>query len=603
MQLQNIRNFCIIAHIDHGKSTLADRLLQLTGAVSSREFRDQFLDAHEIERERGITIKAKAVVLKYQYQNQEYLLNLIDTPGHVDFSYEVLRSLKACEGALLLVDATQGVQAQTMANTILAREAHLKIIPVINKIDLPTAHPDEVTEEMQNSLGIAAGEIIRVSAKEGTNVSAILEAVVEKIPPPQGNSGGPPQGLIFDSVYDEYRGVIIYVRMINGAIKRDDEVVMLNTNRICKVEEVGKFNPRMFPVEKLTAGEVGYIIGGIKNIRDIKIGDTITLNSTRESVSPLPGYREPLPMVYCGFYPSIDSDFKELKKAVERLSLNDSSFSYEPETSEALGFGFRCGFLGLLHMEIIQERLERDEGVSVIQTAPTVTYEVLFKEANETKTIRVDNPAKLPDESKLVELREPLVRLSLIIPTESIGQIMQLCENRRGKVVRTEYISPQRVILTYDMPLSEIIFDFYDKLKSITHGFGTMDYVFMGYQTEDLVKLRILVADLEVDAFSTIVHHSRAEALGRQIITILRKEIPRHLFQVALQASIGKRIIARENIKPLGKNVTSRCSGGDITRKRKLWDKQKAGKRKLKNVGRVEIPQEVFLSVLSRRES
>ena len=601
MSLENIRNFCIIAHIDHGKSTLADRLLELTGTITQREFREQFLDDNVIERERGITIKAKAVVLKYQYQGQSYMLNLIDTPGHVDFSYEVLRSLKACDGVLLLVDATQGVQAQTVANALLAEESKLKVIPIVNKIDLPTARPVEVMAEMENILAIDSEEVIKVSAKSGLNADKVLEAIVKHIPPPEGDPEQPLQGLIFDSVYNDYRGVIIYLRVVNGSLKRDDEVVMMNTKRVFKVEEVGKFNPRMFSTKKLEAGEVGYVVGGIKNIRDIKIGDTLTL-ADRPTKKALPGYHEPLPMVYCGFYPTRDTDFKEVKKSIERLSLNDSSFSFEPENSEALGFGFRCGFLGLLHMEIVQERLEREEEVSVIQTAPTVTYEVLIKEPSGMKTIRIDNPAKLPDEAKIVEFREPVVRLSLIMRAESIGPIMQLCTNRRGIFIRTEYLSPQRVILTYDMPLAEIIYDFYDKLKSVTRGYGTMDYALMGYRASDLVKLRILVGGVEVDAFSTISHRDGAESKGREIIKVLRKEIPRHLFQVALQASIGKRIVARESIKALAKNVTGKCYGGDITRKRKLWDKQKEGKKKMKNIGRVEIPQEAFLAVLGRRE-
>jgi len=599
--ISNIRNFCIIAHIDHGKSTLADRILELTKAISPRELRDQFLDSNEIERERGITIKAKSISLDYQYNNQPYLLNLIDTPGHVDFSYEVLRSLKACEGALLLVDATQGVQAQTVANALLAEDANLEIIPLINKIDAPLARPDTVKEEMEHVLGINPEKITLVSAKEGTNVPEVLERIVREIPPPSGSLKAPLQALIFDSVYDPYRGVVVYVRVVNGVIKKGAEILMLNANHIFQVEEVGKFKPKMVPIDELCAGEVGYVISGIKNIRDVKIGDTITLTKI-EGVQPLPGYREPLPMVFCGLYPSTNSNFRELQTALERLSLNDSSFQYEPETSAALGNGFRCGFLGLLHMEIAQERLIREEGAEVIQTAPNVTYEVVLREGGMLKTIRIDNPAKFPDEGSLVEIREPMVRLSLIIPAESIGSIMKLCEQRRGRHIKTEYISPTRVILNYDIPLAEIIYDFYDKLKSATRGYGTMDYSFVDYETADLIKLRILVHGVEVDALSTIVHHSVAEFKGRQIIRILRKEIPKHLFEIALQASIGKRIVARETIKPLAKNVVGKCYGGDITRKRKLWEKQKEGKKRLKSVGQVEIPQKAFMSVLSSEE-
>lgn len=600
-----IRNFCIIAHIDHGKSTLADRILELTGAVSPREFHDQFLDSHEIERERGVTIKAKAVTLRYQYQGQDYILNLIDTPGHVDFSYEVLRSLKACEGALLVVDATQGVQAQTVANITLAREAHLKIIPIINKIDLAQARPDEVVEEMKITLGINPEEIIRVSAKHGTNVPAVLEAVVQQVPAPVEIKLAPLRALIFDSIYNDYRGVIAYVRVVDGSIKKGTEVIMLHTNQSFKVEEVGIFKPRMLEVNCLSNGEVGYVIGGIRNIHDVKIGDTITLASHVASmggVKPLPGYQEPVPMVFCGFYPINSANFNQLKTALERLSLNDSAFCSEPEESVALGNGFRCGFLGLFHMEILRERLVRDENVEVVQTAPNVTYEVVIKEEGHVKTMRMDNPAKLPDENKLVEIREPMVRVSLILPVENIGGVYQLCETRRGRLVETKYISSTRVILIYDIPLGEIIYDFYDKLKSTTRGYGTMDYTFIGYEPGNLVKLRILVAGVEVDAFSNMVHFTKAESRGRRIIQVLRKEIPRHLFQIALQASVGKRIVARENIKPLVKNVTGKCYGGDITRKRKLWAKQKEGKKRLKTIGRVEIPQQAFMAVLSAEE-
>ncbi|MEW6027708.1 MAG: translation elongation factor 4 [Planctomycetota bacterium] len=599
--MQNIRNFCIIAHIDHGKSTLADRLLELTGAVSARELRNQFMDNGEIERERGITIKAKAVLLKYRLNNQNYILNLIDTPGHVDFSYEVLRSLKACEGALLLVDASQGVQAQTVANSLVAMEANLKIIPVINKIDMPAANIEAVRDEIQNILGIPPEEIINVSAKQGTNADKILEAVVNRIPPPTGDLNKPLKALIFDAVYDDFRGVVIFVRMIDGSVKANDEIIMIRNNRAFKVEEVGIFTPKMVKVQKLSAGDVGYIISGIRNSREVKIGDTITLEGATE-VAPLPGYREPLPMVFAGFYPTQDSDFNVLKKALEKLSLNDSAFTFEPETSEALGMGFRCGFLGLLHMDVIKERLRREQKADVVQTAPNVPYEVTITEGGLSKTLRIDNPAMFPDETTIREVKEPIVKLSIIIPSENIGNIMALCENKRGEHIKTEYISPTRVILHYDIPMGEIIYDFYDKLKSATHGFGTMDYVFIGYKPGDLVKLRIFVANVEVDAFSAIVHRDVAESKGRRIIHTLRSEIPRHLFQVALQAAVGKRIVARENISPLAKHVTGKCYGGDITRKRKLWAKQKEGKKKMKSIGSVEIPQSAFIAVLSGEE-
>lgn len=599
--IKNIRNFSIIAHIDHGKSTLADRILEITGAISPREFRDQYLDDNEIERERGITIKSKSASLLYKYNNEQYLLNLIDTPGHVDFSYEVLRSLKACEGAVLLVDASQGVQAQTVANTFLAVDSNLELIPVINKIDSPLARPSEVREEMKKILSIEPEKTSLVSAKEGTNITEVIERVIREVPPPQGDISKPLQALIFDSVYDPYRGVVIYVRLINGSIKRDDEIIMINAKQEFEVEEVGIFKPKMTRVKELKAGDVGYVISGIKNIREVKIGDTITLKKSPQ-VRALPGYREPLPMVFCGFYPTTDSNYKDLQTALERLGLNDSSFNYEPETSEALGYGFRCGFLGLLHMEIVQERLSREEEVEVVQTAPNVTYEVLVREKGELKTLRIDNPARFPEEHNIVEIREPMIRLSIIIPSENIGTIMKLCDNRRGRLIKTEYISSTRVILNYDIPLAEIIYDFYDKLKSATRGYGTMDYSFTDYQASDLTRLKILVGGVEVDALSVIIHRSMAESKGRQIIKILREEIPRHLFQVALQASVGKRIIARENIKPLAKNVTGKCYGGDITRKRKLWAKQKEGKKRLKSVGKVEIPQKAFLAVLSGDE-
>ncbi|MFH1226365.1 MAG: translation elongation factor 4 [Planctomycetota bacterium] len=593
--LGDIRNFCIIAHIDHGKSTLADRFLEITNTVESRKMVGvkQYLDSNAIERERGVTIKAKAVAMHYK----NYQLNLIDTPGHVDFSYEVLKSLRACEGALLLVDATQGVQAQTVANALLAQQANLMIIPVINKIDHPTAMIDIIKEEMKNTLDVKPEDILLVSAKDGTNVEELLDAVIDFVPPPVGDPAAPLQALIFDSVYNEFRGVIIYVRLINGTIKAGDFVRMMRTNEDYEVEEVGKFNPGMFSTQKLTAGDVGYIIAGIRNIRDVKVGDTVTHKETLD-VPALPGYLEPLPMVFTGFYPTNDTEFKDLQRALDRLGLNDASFTFEPETSEALGLGFRCGFLGLFHMEIIQERLEREEKAQLIRTAPNVPYEIVMNDHNRVRTIKIENPAMFPEDTQIIEIREPIVRVKLIVPADAIGTMMQLCENRRGKHIKTEYISQIRVILSYDLPLAEIIYDFYDKLKSATHGYGTMDYALMGYQPSDIVKLRILVGGKEVDAFSAIVHRDQAESKGRRIIQILRERIPRHLFQIALQASMGKRIVARENIAPMAKNVTGKCYGGDITRKRKLWSKQKEGKKKMKSVGLVDIPQEVFLAVM-----
>ena len=595
MNINQIRNFCIIAHIDHGKSTLADRLLQKVNAISPRKFRDQILDNMELERERGITIKASAVALDYRKNGETYSLNLIDTPGHVDFSYEVSRSLSACEGALLLVDAAQGIEAQTITNAYLAIEKNLEIVPVINKIDLKYARPQEVIKEIENILGMKSDEILRVSAKTGIGIDDIFDAIIKKMPPPEGDLDAPLRALIFDSVYDDYRGVIIYIRIFDGVIKTGDNFFMMKTNRSFEVAELGLFRPEMTPVDVLSAGVVGYCIANIKSLHDVHIGDTVTLTKRRATVS-LPGYRRPLPMVYCGLYPATNVDFKPLRDAVEKLWLNDSSFTYEPETSQALGFGFRCGFLGLLHMEIVQERLERESNVNIVQTAPTVTYEVLTFNGN---VIMVDNPEKLPPVNEINEFREPIVNAKIILPTEYIGAIMQLAEERRAKYKSTEYLSEKRVILTYDIPLGEIIFDFYDKLKSLTRGYGTLDYEFIGYVPEDLVKLDILVAEERVDALSCIAHRQKAEAKGRKLVKKLKKEISRHLFEVLIQAAIGSRVIARETIRPISKNVTAKCYGGDVTRKRKLLEKQKEGKKRMKSIGRVEISQSAFLSVLS----
>ncbi|HHT9152048.1 MAG TPA: translation elongation factor 4 [Candidatus Hypogeohydataceae bacterium YC40] len=598
MNIDKIRNFCIIAHIDHGKSTLADRLLQSTQTVSSRDFRDQVLDDMDLERERGITIKASAVTMNYTKDGKDYVLNLIDTPGHVDFSYEVFRSLAACEGAILLVDAAQGVEAQTVANAYLAIEKNLEIIPVLNKIDLQQARPQEVIEEMEKTLGILPKEVLKVSAKTGLGIDELFKAVIERVPPPKGNPQGPLSGLIFDSVYDDYRGVIVYLRIFDGSLRRGDRIHMMKTQRSFEVAEVGVFRPKMTPVEALHTGEVGYLAASIKSIHDVEIGDTVTHEKERASVA-LPGYQRPLAMVYCGLYPTADTDLVPLRVALEKLSLNDSSFTFEPERSPALGFGFRCGFLGLLHMEIVQERLERESNVSIIQTAPSVTYEIVNKKG-EVNTI--DNPDHVPDEGEIVEFREPVVAMKLVIPSQYIGAVMAIAEERRGKYVSTEYLSEKRVILTYELPLAEVIFDFYDKLKSATRGYGTMDYTFLGYRPAELVKLDILVGGKKVDALSSIVHEDQAYYKGKKLAKKLREEIPRHLFEVVIQAAIGSRIIARESIRPMRKDVTAKCYGGDITRKRKLLEKQKEGKKRMKSVGSVEIPQEAFLSVLTPNE-
>jgi len=590
----HIRNFCIVAHIDHGKSTLADRLLELTDTVSQRKIREQFLDSNELERERGITIKAKAVAMEWK----GYQLNLIDTPGHVDFTYEVSRSLAACEGAVLLVDCTQGVQAQTVANTLLALENNLEIVPALNKIDLPTAQIDESIEEMESSLGVKAEEILQVSGKTGMGAEELLAHVIKTVPAPDGDPKSPLRAMIFDSEYDDYRGVIVYIRLIDGTLQKGDKIRFVGTDREAEIEEVGVFRPEPEKVKSLTAGQVGYVMANIRSIRDIQIGDTI-VEKENVDAEALPGYKEPVPMVYCGFYPTGDTDYEMLKKALERLSLNDSSFSFQSETSEALGFGYRCGFLGLLHMEIIQERLEREEKVQLIQTAPNVTYEVV---TNKGETLRIDNPTKLPDDGLITEWREPLALAKIIIPTEFIGNVMGLCGDRRGEYVRTTYISPIRVILEYHIPFSEIVFDFYDKLKSGTRGYGTLDYTIEKYEPAELCRLRILVGGIEVDALSTIVAREFSARKGRAMLKILRKEIPRQMFEVALQASVGKKVIAREDIRALSKNVTAKCYGGDISRKRKLWEKQKEGKKRMKAVGRVEIPQEAFMAVLKSNE-
>jgi len=596
MELDRIRNFSIVAHIDHGKSTLADRFLERTGAITAREFREQLLDDMDLERERGITIKAHAVRLMHTIGGKEYMLNLIDTPGHVDFTYEVSRSLKACDGAVLLVDASQGVEAQTISNIYLAMENDLDIIPVLNKIDLKTSRVDEVREEISSILGIDPFEIQGVSAKTGEGVDEILEMLVDKIPPPKGNPDAPLQALVFDAVFDEYKGVIIYVRVVNGMLKKGQRVEMARSKTVYDVAEVGVFTPKPLNVDNLGAGQVGYFTAAIKRLADVNVGDTVIWKGSE--VAPLPGYREPLPMVFCGLYPATATEFESLRKALQKLALNDASFAYEPESSEALGFGFRCGFLGLLHMEIVQERLERESGIDVLQTAPSVSYEVLYNDGTQ-KVVR--SASELPDPTFIEEIREPIADVSMIIPSDSIGAIMKLCEDRRGNYVSTQYLSSSRVVLIYKLPMAEIMYDFFDILKSSTKGYGTMDYQFRGYEAANLVKLDILINETRVDSLSTIIHKSEAEVRGRELLRILQKKIPRHLFQIPLQAAIGGRIISRENIRALSKNVTAKCYGGDISRKRKLLEKQKEGKKRMKQVGRVSIPQEAFLAALKRK--
>ncbi len=595
MDVNLIRNFSIIAHIDHGKSTLADRLMEKAKTVSSRKLRDQMLDSMDLERERGITIKASAVSLEYKKDDKVYTLNLIDTPGHVDFSYEVSRSLSACEGSLLLVDASQGIEAQTLTNVYLAMDKDLEIIPVLSKVDLKSARPREVGEEMVSILGIDDADILQVSAKTGYGIDDVFDAIISHVPPPECKMQDPLRALIFDSVYDDYRGVIIYLRIVDGSLKVGDSIFMMKTKRSFVVSELGLFKPEMVPKDTLTTGSVGYCIASIKSIHDVHIGDTVTIEN-RVAETALPGYRQPLPMVYCGLYPANNTDFMPLRDAIEKLWLNDSSFTFAPETSQALGFGFRCGFLGLLHMEIVQERLERESNVGLVQTAPTVTYEI---QTHDGAKVMVDNPEKLPPVNTIDEFREPMVEAKIILPAEYIGSIMTLACDRRSKYKSTEYLSEKRAILTYEMPLGEIIFDFYDKLKSSTRGFGTLDYEFKGYVPEDLVKLDILVAGNRVDALSCIVHRKKAEAKGRNLVKQLRKDISRHMFEIPIQAAIGSRVVARETIRAMSKNVTAKCYGGDVTRKRKLLEKQKEGKKRMKNVGNVEIPQKAFLSVLS----
>ncbi len=593
-----IRNFSIIAHIDHGKSTLADRMLLLTGAITQREFHDQLLDDMELERERGITIKASAVTIDYEHDGRTYMLNLIDTPGHVDFHYEVSRALVACDGAMLVVDAAQGVEAQTVANAHLASRHDLTIVPVVNKIDLPAARPEDVAMEIENLIAEPAENCIFTSAKTGEGIEDMLAAIIERIPPPAGSPDAPTRALIFDSTYDEYRGVIVYVRVVDGRISMGDKVLMMGAGETYQVSELGKFRPAAKQVKSLAAGEVGYVAANIRTVASVHVGDTIT-RAAAPADEALPGYRPPQQMVFSDFYPGPTTQFPVMRDGLEKLQLNDASLTFVPISSEAMGFGFRCGFLGMLHMEIIQERLEREHKIEVVQTAPTVPYQVLKTDG---EVIEVDSAGDMPDANYIEEIREPIVRVDLIVPSEAIGGVMKLAEDRRAIYKKTEYLSSDRVILTYEFPLSEIIYDFYDKLKSASRGYGTMDYEVIGYRANDLVKVNILVNEQRVDALSLICHRNKSDARGRRLIIRLRREIGRQMFEIPIQAAIGGRIIARETIKALRKNVTAKCYGGDVTRKRKLLEKQKKGKRRMKMVGNVEIPQKAFMAVLEAEE-
>jgi len=597
--IERIRNFCIIAHIDHGKSTLADRLLERTGTVEIRKMKEQLLDAMDLERERGITIKAKAVSLRYIYKGLLYELNLIDTPGHVDFQYEVSRSLSCCEGALLLVDAFQGVEAQTVANAYSAMDHDLKIIPVINKIDLNHARVDEVTTEMNHILGIDPTEIVKCSGKAGIGIDELLAAIVERVPPPSGTPTGHLQAMVFDSHYDDYRGAITYVRLMSGEVKRGDKVRFYRAGVNHEVLELGQFVPERKPVDKLTAGEVGYLICNIKSLKEVRIGDTV-VHANNDLVEPLEGYQPPKRMVYCGLYPSDGQDFSELRDALEKLSINDPSFEFAPETSEALGFGFRCGFLGLLHMEIIQQRLENECDIDLVQTAPNVTYEIIKRGG---ERLEIHRPQEVPDSGDIEEFRQPIVRVNFVLPTEYIGVTMKLCQDRRGILRGNEYLSGTRAMVSYDLPLAEVIYDLHDKLKSATRGYGTMDYEIIGYEEADLVRMDILVNGKRVDALSIICDRRDSDRRGRAVVKKLKEEIDRHMFEVAVQAAIGSRVIARETVPALRKNVTAKCYGGDITRKRKLWAKQKEGKKRMKSIGSVDIPQRAFMAVLDTGSS
>ncbi|MEG1500515.1 MAG: translation elongation factor 4 [Clostridiales bacterium] len=591
----NIRNFCIIAHIDHGKSTLADRLLEMTGALSAREMQDQVLDGMDLEKERGITIKLQAVRLDYQAADgKNYVLNLIDTPGHVDFNYEVSRSLAACEGALLVVDAAQGIEAQTLANVYLALEHDLEIIPIINKIDLPGADPERVRKEIEDVIGLDASGAILASAKTGQGVAEILEEIVKLIPPPKGDEDMPLSALIFDSTFDSYRGAIPYIRVFDGVLKRGMKIKMMNIGSVLEITDVGVFTPAPKPVDKLSVGEVGYLCASIKNVKDTQVGDTIT-DLNNPAAYPLPGYRKATPMVYCGLYPMENNHYGDLKDALEKLQLNDASLLFDPETSVALGFGFRCGFLGLLHMEIIKERLEREYDLELLITAPSVNYRVSKLNGD---VIYIDNPVNLPGVGEFTVIEEPYVKATVMVPSEFIGAVMEIAQEKRGNFINMEYITTNRVIMIYELPLSEIIYDFFDILKSRTKGYASLDYELAGYKASDLVKLDILVNDQIVDALSCIVHKDAAYYRGRALVGKLRSLIPRQMFEIPIQAALGNKVISRETVKALRKNVLEKCYGGDISRKRKLLEKQKEGKKRMKQVGSVEIPQEAFMAVL-----
>ena len=600
MDEQNIRNFCIIAHIDHGKSTLADRLLELTGTISSRDMADQVLDTMDLEREKGVTIKASAVRMMYHARDgQDYELNLIDTPGHVDFTYEVSRSLAACEGALLVVDASQGVEAQTLANLYLALGYDLTIVPVVNKIDLISANPEAVAQEIEDLTGIAAEEALFVSAKDGSGVPEIPEAIIARIPAPRGQQRQPLRALIFDSHYDSYKGVIAYVRVVDGEVKKGDLLYLMAKQREIEPLEIGIFAPGMQPIDQLVAGEVGYVATGLKVVSELAVGDTIT-HFASQADHPLPGYRPIKPMVFAGFYPSESDDYKLLRDALEKLQLNDASLVFVPETSQALGFGFRCGFLGLFHMDIIQERLEREYNLNLVATAPSVEYQVLTKTG---ELVIIDSPKDLPSEDNVVEIQEPWMKIQVYTPKEYIGPLMDLVTKRRGEFEKMEYLDEKRVILAFQVPLSEILVDFYDQLKSKSRGYASLDYAFAEYRPSDMVRLEVWVGGNPVDALSIIVHSDQAYQRGQSLVSRMKEVIPRQLFDVAIQAAVGKRVISRANVKALRKNVLAKCYGGDVTRKRKLLEKQKEGKRRMKRIGNVDIPQEAFMSVLSLEET
>ncbi|MDP2984410.1 MAG: translation elongation factor 4 [Candidatus Latescibacter sp.] len=592
---ENIRNFCIIAHIDHGKSTLADRFLEQSHTLSSKEMKEQVLDDMDLERERGITIRSHAIRMEYTYKDGEtYILNLIDTPWHVDFSYEVSRSLAACEGALLLVDASQGIEAQTISNFWLALESNLTIIPIENKIDLPSAQIESTTKQIMELMDVGENDILRCSAKNGIGIEAIFDAVRERIPAPTGSELAPLKALIFNSDYDIYRGAVAYIRVVDGVVKKGDKVYMFGTGRDWEILEVGFFRMGKIPIAELRAGEVGYLICGIKNVHDIKVGDTVT-HASRRADAPLPGYHEPKPMVFSGMYPENPENFNDLRDALERLSLNDSAITYEPDTSVSLGFGFRCGFLGMLHMEIVQERLDRDYGLDIINTVPSVVYRIVFRDGHAEF---VNNPARFPDMASVDHIEEPIMKSQIVTPNEYIGSIMKLTQDRRGIFKRTEYLDPTRVNMIYDLPLAEIVYEFYDRLKGVTKGYASFDYEFLEYREADVVKLDTLINGEPVDALSAILHRNKAEFVGRGLASKLKHLIPRQMFQVTIQAAIGAKIIARTTVQALRKNVTAKCYGGDITRKRKLLEKQKEGKKRMKKVGQVRIPQEAFWAVL-----